>query len=293
MMDYVVRAIAGKRSVRAFAANTTNLVSKAAEIHNMYPVAAAALGRVLTVAGMMATDMKSIDNVLSIIVKGDGPLGNIVCVARQDGTLKGYVNNPQLDLPLNHKGKLDVGKAVGRTGTLTVIKDLGLKEPYVGQVNLVTGEIGDDMANYYWISEQQPSVVALGVLVNPDLSVRASGGYIIQPLPEADEEIIGSIEKKIKEMPSVSSLIEQGHSPEGILEILLGNFDLKILGRTPLSFHCDCNRERLEQVVISLGKEELTNIMETDGQAELICHYCNTKYYFSREELASLIEKAE
>jgi molecular chaperone Hsp33 len=158
---------------------------------------------------------------------------------------------------------------------------------------LVTGEIGDDMANYYWISEQQPSVVALGVLVNPDLSVRASGGYIIQPLPEADEEIIGSIEKKIKEMPSVSSLIEQGHSPEGILEILLGNFDLKILGRTPLSFHCDCNRERLEQVVISLGKEELTNIMETDGQAELICHYCNTKYYFSREELASLIEKAE
>ena len=272
-MDYVVRGIAGQGSVRAFAATTSNLVSEAARLHNTYPVATAALGRVLTAAGLMAADMKNSSDVLSIIVKGDGPLGNIVSVAKADGTMKGYVDQPKVDLPLNEVGKLDVGKAVGSVdGKITVVKDLGLKEPYVGQTELVSGEIGYDIANDFWVLEQKASVFALGVLVNPDLSVKAAGGYIIQPLPGADESIISSIEKKINSLPSVTTMLDQGNSPEEILNILLGDFDLKIWEPTPLHFQCDCNRERLESVVLSLGREELTDIIQTDGQAELTCH---------------------
>ena len=291
-MDYVVRGVAGQGSIRAFAVRTTQLVSQAAKIHGLYPVAAAALGRVLTAAGMMAVDMKNSSNVLSIVVKGTGPLGSIVSVAKADGTLKGYVDYPQTDLPLNEAGKLDVGSAVGREGKLTVIKDMGLKEPYVGQIDLVSGEIGEDIANYFWASEQQPSAVALGVLINPDLSVKAAGGYIIQPLPDADEEIINRIEKKIAEVPAISTLVEQGRTPEEILEILLGEFELKLLGKTSLKFKCDCNRERLERVVLGLGKEELEDIIQTEGEAELTCHYCNTKYHFSKEQLESLLAHA-
>jgi molecular chaperone Hsp33 len=291
-MDYVVRGVAGQGSIRAFAVRTTQLVSQAAKIHGLYPVAAAALGRVLTAAGMMAVDMKNSSNVLSIVVKGTGPLGSIVSVAKADGTLKGYVDYPQTDLPLNEAGKLDVGSAVGREGKLTVIKDLGLKEPYVGQIDLVSGEIGEDIANYFWASEQQPSAVALGVLINPDLSVKAAGGYIIQPLPDADEEIINRIEKKIAEVPAISTLVEQGRTPEEILEILLGEFELKLLGKTSLKFKCDCNRERLERVVLGLGKEELEDIIQTEGEAELTCHYCNTKYHISKEQLESLLAHA-
>ncbi len=291
-MDYVIRVTAGQGSVRAFAARTTDLVAQAAKTHDLYPVASAALGRVLTAAGLMAVDMKSFNNVLSIIVKGSGPLGNIVSVARSDGTIKGYVGNPHVDLPLNQLGKLDVGGAVGVGGNLTIIKDLGLKEPYVGQVDLVSGEIGEDIANYFWVSEQQPSVVALGILVNPDLTIRAAGGYIIQPLPGADEQIISSIERKLTEMPPISTLIDQGNSPEKILEMILGEFELKINGKTGLKFECDCSRERLERVVLGLGKEELQDIIETDGEAELVCHYCNTKYQFNREELQTLLDQA-
>ncbi len=292
-MDYVVRGVAGQGSVRAFAATTSDLVSEAARLHGTYPIATAALGRVLTAAGLMAVDMKNKSDVLSIIVKGDGPLGNVVSVAKADGTMKGYVDQPKVDMPLNENGKLDVGKAVGGLdGKITVVKDLGLKEPYVGQTDLVSGEIGDDIANYFWVSEQQPSVVALGVLVNPDLSVKAAGGYIIQPLPGADEIIIASIEEKIKNLPPVTTMIDQGNSPEEILNILLGDFDLKVWDPIPLHFQCDCNRERLERVVLSLGREELTDIIQTEGQAELTCHYCNTQYHFNKEELATLLEQA-
>lgn len=291
-MDYVVRGTAGQGSVRAFAVRTTELVSKAASTHGLYPVASAALGRVLTAAGMMAVDMKGSNDVLSIIVKGSGSLGSVVSVAKSDGTIKGYVDYPNIDLPLNELGKLDVGSAIGSDGKLTVIKDLGLKEPYVGQTDLVSGEIGEDIANYFWVSEQQPSVVALGVLVNPDLSIKAAGGYIIQPLPDADEQIISSLERKLEELPAISSLIDEGSTPEEILELLLGEFELKILGKTPLKFECDCNRERLERVVLGLGKEELQDIIETEGKAELVCHYCNTKYHFNKEQLSALLEQA-
>ncbi|HHY83149.1 MAG TPA: Hsp33 family molecular chaperone HslO [Clostridiales bacterium] len=291
-MDYVVRGIAGNGSIRVFSARTTGLVSKAAEVHGLYPVAAAALGRVLTAAGMMAVDMKNSDNVLSIIVKGSGPLGNIVSVAKVDGTIKGYVDNPQLDMPLNEKGKLDVGKAVGRDGKITVIKDLGLKEPYVGQTDLVSGEIGEDIANYFWVSEQQPSAVALGVIVNPDLTIKAAGGYIIQPMPDADPDVIASLERKLTELPPVSALINQDHTPEQIMDLLLGEFDLKLLDSTTLEFKCDCNRERLERVILGMGKEELSDIINNEGQAELVCHYCNTKYHFNKEELEALLRLA-
>lgn len=291
-MDYVIRGVAGQGSIRVFAARTTQLVSKATKVHGLYPVAAAALGRVLTAAGMMAVDMKNNSNVLSIVVKGTGSLGSIVSVAKADGTLKGYVDHPRVDLPLNEAGKLDVGSAVGREGKLTVIKDLGLKEPYVGQTDLVSGEIGQDIANYFWVSEQQPSAVALGVLVNPDLSIKAAGGYIIQPLPDADEEIINKMERKIAEMPAISALVDQGHSPEEILELLLGEFELKLLKKTPLKFKCDCNRERLERVVLGLGREELEDIIQTDGKAELVCHYCNSKYHFNKEQLEGLLAHA-
>lgn len=291
-MDYVIRATAGQGSVRAFAAKTTDLVAHAARTHDLYPIASAALGRVLTAAGLMAVDMKSMNNVLSIVVKGSGPLGNIASVARPDGRIKGYVGNPHVDLPLNQHGKLDVGGAVGLEGNLTIIKDLGLKEPYVGQVDLVSGEIGEDIANYFWVSEQQPSVVALGILVNPDLTIRAAGGYIIQPMPDADEQIISSIERKLAEMPPISSLIDQGSTPEQILEMILGEFGLNINGKTELRFECDCNRERLEGVVLGLGREELQDIIETEGEAELVCHYCNTKYQFNRQELQALLEQA-
>jgi len=291
-MDYVVRGIAGNGSVRLFAARTTDLVAKAAKLHNLYPVATAALGRVMTAACMMAVDMKGSSNVLSIIVKGSGKLGSIVSVAKASGTVKGYVDNPHMDLPLNNQGKLDVGTAVGREGKLTVIKDLGLKEPYVGQTDLISGEIGEDIANYFWISEQQPSAVALGVLVNLDLTVKAAGGYIIQPLPNADERIVSSIEGKLKKLPSISALVDEGNTPEEILELLMGEFDVKLFGRTPLRFECDCSRERLERVILGMGKEELQDIIESEGQAELVCHYCNTKYYFSKEELQALLKQA-
>lgn len=292
-MDYVIRATAGQGSIRAFAANTTEMVSEAAKIHDLFPVASAALGRVMTAAIMMAVDMKSSKNILSIIVKGSGSLGSIVTVARADGTIKGYVDNPHVDLPLNEIGKLDVGGAVGLDGKLTVLKDLGLKDPYVGQVELISGEIGEDIANYYWRSEQQPSVVALGILVNPDLSIKAAGGYIIQPLPGAKEYILDGIERKITELPSISTLIEQGNTPEEILQMILGEYDVKINASTDIKFECDCSRERLEGVVLGLGREEIQGIIDEDEQAELVCHYCNTKYHFQREELQTLLDKAK
>ena len=292
-MDYVIRATAGQGSIRAFAANTTEMVSEAAKIHDLFPVASAALGRVMTAAIMMAVDMKSSKNILSIIVKGSGSLGSIVTVARADGTIKGYVDNPHVDLPLNEIGKLDVGGAVGLDGKLTVIKDLGLKDPYVGQVELISGEIGEDIANYYWRSEQQPSVVALGILVNPDLSIKAAGGYIIQPLPGAEEYILDGIERKITELPSISTLIEQGNNPEEILQMILGEYDVKINASTDIKFECDCSRGRLEGVVLGLGREEIQGIIDEDEQAELVCHYCNTKYHFQHEELRTLLDKAK
>jgi len=292
MKDYIVRATAANGSIRAFAARTTASVSEAARIHNLYPVASAALGRVITAAAMMSADMKGGRSTVSLVVKGDGPLGSIVTVASSNGFLKGYVDNPQLDLPLNPHGKLDVGGAVGRNGKLTIIKDLGLKEPYVGQVELVSGEIGEDLARYYWTSEQQPSVVALGTLVNHDLTIKAAGGYIIQPMPDADEGVIARIEKSLQMLPPISALIDEGKTPEEVLETILGDLELKIHPGLEVEFACDCSRERLEGIVLSLGEAEIRDILEKEGKAELVCRYCSSKYLFSAAELEALLKQS-
>lgn len=290
MKDCIVRATAANGNIRAFAGITTDLVSLAQKTHGLSPVASAALGRTMTAAVMMGIDMKGEDHSLSIALKGGGPIGNVIVVTKSNGNTKGYVDNPSLELPLNSQGKLDVAKGVGNQGKLTVIKDLGLKEPYAGQVDMVTGEIGDDIAYYMAISEQKPSVVGLGVLVNPDASIKAAGGFIIQPLPGAPEELIHTIETRIAEIPAVSSMVDEGKKADEILETILGDMDLKINDSTSPNFVCDCNRERLEKVLLTIGIKELEDILREDGQAELVCHYCNSAYKFDEEDIRRMIE---
>lgn len=290
MEDYIIRATAADGNIRAFAANSTHLVRSAQQLHGLYPVASAALGRTIVAAAMMGIDMKGQRDVLSISLKGGGPLGNVVVVAKSDGKIKGYVDFPQLELPLNSQGKLDVASAIGIDGKLTVIKDLGLKEPYIGQVDLVSGEIAEDIAYYMLFSEQKPSAIGLGVLINPDATVQAAGGFIIQPMPGAPEDLIIQMEHRIAEMPSISSMIAEKKTPEDILRIALGNMDLKIHDKLTPLFYCDCNRERLESVLLTLGKPELEEILHQDGKAELVCHYCNKKYLFNESNLTALIK---
>ena len=292
-MDYVVRASAAKGLVRAFAVDLTETVREAAKLHDLFPLASAALGRTMVAAVMIAADMKSADNSVSIIIKGGGPLGNIIVTAKANGTVKGYVDNPYVDLPLNKYGKLDVGAGVGIDGMLTVIKDLGLKEPYAGQIELVSGEIAEDLAHYFWSSEQQPSVIALGVLVNPDSTIRAAGGYIVQPLPGADDQIIDKLEKVVGQAAPITTMIDQGMRPEDVLDTILGDMDLRLNDRLDYKFLCDCSRERLEGLVLSLGKQEIEDIIKKEGKAEMICHYCSSKYLFGRDDLNRLLDLAK
>jgi molecular chaperone Hsp33 len=292
-MDYVVRATAAKGQVRAFAVDLTETVREAAKLLDLFPLASAALGRTMVAAVMIAADMKSADNSVSIIIKGGGPLGNIIVTAKANGTVKGYVDNPYVDLPLNKYGKLDVRAGVGIDGMLTVIKDLGLKEPYAGQIELVSGEIAEDLAHYFWSSEQQPSVIALGVLVNPDSTIRAAGGYIVQPLPGADDQIIDKLEKVVGQAAPITTMIDQGMRPEDVLDTILGDMDLRLNDRLDYKFLCDCSRERLEGLVLSLGKQEIEDIIKKEGKAEMICHYCSSKYLFGRDDLNRLLDLAK
>lgn len=292
-MDYVVRATAAKGQIRAFAVDLTETVREAAKLHDLFPLASAALGRTMVAAVMIAADMKSADNSVSIIIKGGGPLGNIIVTAKANGTVKGYVDNPYVDLPLNKYGKLDVRAGVGIDGMLTVIKDLGLKEPYAGQIELVSGEIAEDLAHYFWYSEQQPSVIALGVLVNPDSTIRAAGGYIVQPLPGADDQIIDKLEKVVGQAAPITTMIDQGMRPEDVLDTILGDMDLRLNDRLDYKFLCDCSRERLEGLVLSLGKQEIEDIIKKEGKAEMICHYCSSKYLFGRDDLNRLLDLAK
>lgn len=291
MNDYVIRVTAANGYIRGFAARTTDLVQEAQRLHGLSPVASAALGRTMTAAIMLAADMKGKKDTLSIIIKGDGPLGSVVVVANSDGDIKGYVSNPNVDLPLNAQNKLDVSAAVGKNGRITVIKDLGLKEPYIGQADLISGEIGEDVAYYLTVSEQQPSAVALGVLVNPDCSVKAAGGYIIQALPGAPDEVIADIEKRISSIPSISRQFDEGKSPEEVLEGILGEYGMQVKAVKDVRFKCDCNRERLKYILMGMDEKELVDIIEKDKRAEVICHYCNRKYVFEQEELKELLEK--
>ena len=292
MSDYIVRATAGNGSIRAFAATTRDLVQHAREIHHTSPVASAALGRMLTAAAMMGSMLKGDKDILTLQVRGEGPLQGIVVTSDSKAQVKGYVFNPNVEIPDLIPGKLNVSGAIG-AGHLSVIKDIGMREPYAGKIELVTGEIAEDLTYYFAQSEQTPSAIGLGVLVETDTSIRRAGGFIIQLLPDATDEMIDKLEKKLATIPYVSDLLDMGQTPEGILEMILGDFDLKIMDTIPTAFYCNCTRERVEKALISIGKEELEKIIREDKKANLHCHFCSKEYDFNEEQLVALLEEAK
>ncbi|CCQ98574.1 33 kDa chaperonin [[Clostridium] ultunense Esp] len=290
MKDYIIRGIDKKGNIRLFVATSTHMVEEARKTHGTSPTATAALGRVLTAAVLLGITMKGERDALTFKIKGDGPIGSIIAVSNNGGQVKGYVDNPYADLPSRPDGKLDVGGLVGKNGQLAIIKDLGLKEPYIGYSNLVSGEIAEDLVHYFHLSEQQPSAINLGVLVDKDISVRAAGGYILQLLPGVEDKDIDRIEGILKKAKPISTLIHQGLSPEQVMETLFGEFEMEILERKEIEYKCNCNRKRIEGVLLSLGKEEINKIIEEDEKAEIICHFCNKKYHFSKEDLQKLMD---
>ncbi len=291
MADHMIRATAAQGQIRAFGATTRDLVETARASHNTSPVATAALGRLLTAGVMMGSMMKNDRDLLTLKIQGDGPIGGITVTADAKGNVKGYVNNPMVALPCNDKGKLDVAGALG-IGVLSVIRDVGLKEPYVGQTILVSGEIAEDLTYYYATSEQTPSSVALGVLMNKDNTVRQAGGFMIQLMPGASEEVIGTLEERIGGISSVTSLLDEGMGPAQILENLLSGMDPEITDRMDARFFCGCTRQRVEKALVSIGKQELKDMIQEGRPIEMNCHFCNKRYEFSVEELRLLLEKA-
>ena len=287
--DYIVRASAADGQIRVFAATTRDLVEKARKIHGTSPVATAALGRLLTGAAMMGSMMKGMSDVLTVQIMGDGPIGSMTVTADSMSRVKGFVQNPEVMLPASKEGKLDVGGAVGM-GMLRVIKDLGLKEPYVGETELISGEIAEDLTVYFATSEQTPSSVALGVLMNRDNTVAQAGGFIIQLMPDARSEVISHLEKKLTEVTSVSGLLEEGMTPEEILEYIFAGFDLKLLDKIPTSYYCNCSKDRVEKALISLGTKELNAMIEDGEPITMNCHFCDTSYTFSVDELKKLVQ---
>ncbi len=293
MKDYIVRATAAGGQIRAFAATTRNLVEEARSRHNTSPVATAALGRLMTGGVMMGIMMKGDKDLLTLQIRGDGPIQGITVTADSKGTVKGYVENPMVLIPANSIGKLDVRGAVGH-GTLTVIRDLGLKEPYVGTIDLPSGEIAEDLTYYFAASEQVPSTCGLGVLMNrEDATVKQAGGFIIQLMPGTEEEVIVQLEKNLTGIKSVTSMLNEGDTPEMILNRLLGNMDLEILETIPASFSCNCSRERVSRALISVGKKDLQSLIDEGQPVELKCHFCNEAYTFSVEDLKEMLQVAE
>ena len=290
--DYIVHASGADGQVRIYAATTKHLVEKARIAHDTTPVATAALGRLLTAGTMMGSMMKGEKDVLTIRVKGDGPIGSLTVTARSNGNVKGYAANPAADLPELRPGKLDVGGAVGR-GTLTVIRDLGLKEPYSGSVDLVSGEIAEDLSYYYAVSEQIGSCVALGVLVDTDWSVKQAGGFIVQMMPFAQEELISRLEKNIAAMPPVTTLLERGETPESMIRMVMDGYETEIYERLPADFVCDCSRERVERSIISIGRKDLQEIIDDGEDIEVNCQFCGKHYWLTTDELKDLLRKLE
>ena len=274
MEDYIVRATAGDGQIRAFAAVTTNLVEEARKRHDTSPVATAALGRLLTAGAMMGSMMKNETDILTLQIKGSGPLGGITVTADAKARVKGYVDNPDVMLPPKN-GKLDVGGAVG-IGLLNVIKDMGLKEPYSGQTVLQTGEIAEDLTYYFATSEQVPSSVGLGVLMNKENTVRCAGGFIVQVMPFVTEEVLGRLEENIQKISSVTTMLDNGHTPEEMLEKVLDGLDVEITDTLPAAFYCNCSRERIEKAIISIGKKEIREMIDEGKEVEVKCHFCNT-----------------
>lgn len=292
MSDYLIKALAYNGQVRAYAINSTETVAEAQRRHYTWPTASAALGRTMTAGVMLGATLKG-DVKLTIKVEGGGPIGVILVDTNAKGEVRGYVTNPQTHFDLNEHGKLDVRRAVGTDGTLSVVKDIGMRDQFSGQVPIVSGELGEDFTYYLVSSEQTPSSVGVGVLVNPDNSILAAGGFLIQLMPGTDEETISKIEKRLQEIPPISKMIEKGLTPEDILTEIVGEDNLKILEKMPVSFVCPCSRERIESAIISLGTEEIEAMIEEDGKAEAQCHFCNEKYHFSKEALIELKNQAK
>ena len=289
MADRIVRAISTDGMVQAAAICSRDLTERARQIHKTLPVATAALGRALAAASMMGNALKSDGASLTLQFKGGGPLGTVLAVSDNEGCVRGYVTNPHTDLPLRPDGKLDVGGAVGHDGTLTVIKDLHMKEPYVGTIDLLGGEIAEDVAGYFVESEQIPTACALGVLVDRDQSVKSAGGYLIQLMPGAGEDTIAKVEGGVMAAGPVSAILEQNDDPEALLRTVMSDFDLKILETCPVSYKCYCSRQRVERALISLGKSELKQMLAEQGGCQLTCQFCDAVYDFSADDLRVLI----
>lgn len=291
MADYIVRATAANNQIRAFAATTKELVEHARAAHNTSPIATAALGRLLTGGAMMGTMMKGDKDILTLQIKCSGPIQGLTVTADSHGNVKGYVNNPEVMLPPSEAGKLDVGKALD-LGVLSVIKDMGMKEPYVGQTHLVSGEIAEDLTNYFAESEQVPSAVALGVLMNKENTVRQAGGFIIQLMPFTEEEVIDKLEKKIASITSITALLEQDMTPEMILEEVLGEFGVEIKEKTETRFYCNCDKARVEKAIVSIGKKDIQEMIDDGEPIEVNCHFCNENYTFTVDELKDIIKRS-
>ena len=292
MGDYMVRATAANAQVRAFAVTTKELVETARQAHNTSPVVTAALGRLLTAGVMMGSMLKADTDILTLQVKGDGPMHGLTVTADAKARVKGYADVPDVLLPPNAKGKLDVGGAIGN-GILSVIKDMGLKEPYCGQTVLQTGEIAEDLTYYFASSEQVPSSVGLGVLMNKDNTVRCAGGFIIQLMPFATEETISQLEENLKDVTSVTDFLDKGYTPEQMLEKLIGHLDLEITDTIPTQFYCNCSKERVEQAVASIGKKDIQEMIDEGKDIEVKCHFCNTAYNYTVEDLKNILKRSK
>lgn len=292
MGDYIVRATAANHQIRAFAATTRDLVEYARAAHNTSPVATAALGRLLTAGSMMGVMMKGDKDLLTLQIKAGGPLEGITVTADSKGNVKGYVGNPNVVLHANAQGKLDVAGAVG-VGFMNVIKDMGMKEPYVGQTVLQTSEIAEDLTYYFATSEQVPSSVGLGVLMGKDNTVKQAGGFIIQLMPFTEEAVISRLEENLKKVTSVTSLLEEGYTPESLLELLLEGFDIEFNDRIPTQFYCNCSKERVERALISIGKKDIQEMIDEGKEIEMNCHFCNKNYTFTVEELKRILKECK
>ena len=291
MKDYCLRATAANGHIRAFAATTKYLVDEAAAIHRTTPVASAALGRLLTATAIMGLMAGNDSDLITVNIKGDGPIGGVLATSNGLGRVRGYVHNPQGTLDARPDGKLNVGGAIGN-GQITVIKDLGLKEPYVGTLALVSGEVAEDVAGYYAFSEQVPSIVSLGVLVDRDHSIKQAGGFLLQLMPGFDDGLIDALEAKMADFPAVTALLEAGKTPEDVLDMLLADFGYEITDKSPLEFYCNCDRKRVTGALVSMGAKELGEIIEEDGKAEVNCHFCNKHYAFDKDELIDILKDA-
>lgn len=292
MADYIVRATAANAQIRAFAATTKEMVEEARRVHNTSPVATAALGRLLTAGSMMGSMMKNEKDILTLQIKCGGPIGGITVTADTKGDVKGYVNHPEVMLPPNQDGKLDVGGAIG-IGFLNVMKDMGLKEPYVGQTVLQTSEIAEDLTYYFATSEQVPSSVGLGVLMEKDNTVKQAGGFIIQVMPFIEDEVLNKLEENIKQISSVTAMLDKGYTPEQILKEVLTGLDVAFTDTVPTRFYCNCSKERVEKAIVSIGKKDIGEMIQDDKDIEVNCHFCSTAYKFSIDELKNILKRSQ